>query len=436
MMREGTECKEEYRLADGVAIQPFDCGLPGQPVLVKAKDRYYQVSGLAKGLILEASDGMGKSTTVLSEPFAGQMPSNFSPAKTDEIQSALRSLLNLGVIVHADCADSPGVPRKRAARSYFLFKVPLFPKSVVLPISSCLAPIFQPEIMWPAFLFCIVFQFWSWFSLFPRLRMISPHLSTFELSILLVGNYIGLLLHEVGHAAACVSQRAPHGPIGFGVYLLFPAFYTDVTAAWCLPRKKRMIVDAGGMYVSALLSALTTGIYLTTGSLVAAALAGLYSVTVWVSLLPFIRMDGYWLLSDLLGLPSLMQSNREMSRWLLRRLLRRPTTRPAALNLEPTWAKFTYLVYYVLFIIFLGLAVHGLLRWYLPSLSVRIPGHIALLAASWTHRSWPGLIRSLLKLAATLVPLFLWFGFIIRTVRNLLPFVRRQWRSDGTKETE
>ena len=50
---------------------------------------------------------------------------------------------------------------------------------------------------------------------------------------------IGILLgatvvHELGHAAACRYGDATPGGMGMGLYLVWPAFYTDVTEPICL----------------------------------------------------------------------------------------------------------------------------------------------------------------------------------------------------------
>ena len=52
--------------------------------------------------------------------------------------------------------------------------------------------------------------------------------------------------HEIGHASACSYFGEKTAGIGFGIYLNFPAFYTDVSGIWKLSRKKRMVVNFAG----------------------------------------------------------------------------------------------------------------------------------------------------------------------------------------------
>ncbi len=57
--------------------------------------------------------------------------------------------------------------------------------------------------------------------------------------------FLATFLHELGHAAACRYGGASPGRIGVGIYLIFPAFYTDVTDAYRLDRRGRLRTDLG-----------------------------------------------------------------------------------------------------------------------------------------------------------------------------------------------
>ncbi len=113
------------------------------------------------------------------------------------------------------------------------------------------------------------------------------------------------LVHELGHASACRYGGARPGAIGFGVYLLFPAFYTDVTDSYRLPRAGRLRVDLGGLYFNVICVIVLGAVYLRTGE-------GLFLLALIVmhlqmleQLVPAVRLDGYYVLSDLAGVPDL-----------------------------------------------------------------------------------------------------------------------------------
>ncbi|HEV8116041.1 MAG TPA: hypothetical protein VGP53_07370, partial [Acidimicrobiales bacterium] len=70
--------------------------------------------------------------------------------------------------------------------------------------------------------------------------------------------------HEFGHAAACRARGATPGAMGAGLYLVWPAFYTDVDDSYRLSRWGRLVVDLGGLYFNALVAVAVTGAWLVT----------------------------------------------------------------------------------------------------------------------------------------------------------------------------
>jgi putative peptide zinc metalloprotease protein len=116
---------------------------------------------------------------------------------------------------------------------------------------------------------------------------------------------VSALFHEVGHASACCYGGAKPGVIGMGVYVMWPAFYTNVTDSYRLSRRGRIRTDLGGVYFNGVLALALAGVYLATG----------YAPLLWAILLihlemaeqlvPTFRFDGYFILSDLAGVPDL-----------------------------------------------------------------------------------------------------------------------------------
>ena len=60
--------------------------------------------------------------------------------------------------------------------------------------------------------------------------------------------------HEFGHAAAARRGGSSPGVMGMGLYLFWPAFYTDVTDSYRLGRVGRLRTDLGGLYFNALVA--------------------------------------------------------------------------------------------------------------------------------------------------------------------------------------
>ena len=124
-------------------------------------------------------------------------------------------------------------------------------------------------------------------------------LLTFALTILSAS------FHEFGHAAACRYSGGRPGAMGCGLYLVWPAFYTDVTDAYRLDRRGRLRTDLGGLYFNAIFALATFGAWALTGVEALLLLIPVQVLQMVHQLLPFIRMDGYHILSDLVGVPDL-----------------------------------------------------------------------------------------------------------------------------------
>lgn len=115
-----------------------------------------------------------------------------------------------------------------------------------------------------------------------------------------------LLFHEFGHASACRYEGARPGVIGFGLYLIFPSLYTDVTDAYRLSRAGRLRTDLGGVYFNAIFILILGGGYAATGNPVFLAAVFLDNFQILQQLFPLVRMDGYFILGDLAGVPDLL----------------------------------------------------------------------------------------------------------------------------------
>ena len=113
------------------------------------------------------------------------------------------------------------------------------------------------------------------------------------------------LVHETGHAAACAYGGGRPGAIGFGVYLLFPAFYTDVTDSYRLSRRGRLRTDLGGLYFNVLCLIVLSSLYLVTGQGVLLLAVLVMHIEMAQQLVPAVRLDGYYVLADLAGVPDL-----------------------------------------------------------------------------------------------------------------------------------
>lgn len=164
--------------------------------------------------------------------------------------------------------------------------------------------------------------------------------------------FICLLFHELGHAVASCEYSGKAGKVGFGMYFrILPVFFADVTVAWTLEKKKRLIVNLGGIYLQLFVNVILLGIlpfYPGSNVLQKLILINFY-FTVY-SLFPFFRNDGYWVISDGFEIPNLFTKSKEYIFLLL-------------LKLEQfNWALFFYSILHTVFNIYL-IFIFGKFFW-------------------------------------------------------------------------
>jgi putative peptide zinc metalloprotease protein len=112
-------------------------------------------------------------------------------------------------------------------------------------------------------------------------------------------------VHELGHAAATVYGGGEPGVIGIGIYLVWPVFYNDLNDSYRLPRRDRLRADLGGVYFNVVFSVLSLAVYAITSYQPLLVVITLQHAAVLQQFLPFVRLDGYYVVSDLTGVPDL-----------------------------------------------------------------------------------------------------------------------------------
>ncbi len=115
--------------------------------------------------------------------------------------------------------------------------------------------------------------------------------------------FLGGAFHEFGHASALRYGGGKVRGMGVGLYLIYPAFYTDVTDSYRLSRRARLRTDLGGVYFHLIFAAGLIAISALTHSELLLFAVLLINADMLRQLIPFARLDGYWVLADLTGIP-------------------------------------------------------------------------------------------------------------------------------------
>lgn len=134
----------------------------------------------------------------------------------------------------------------------------------------------------------------------------------------------GKVIHEMGHALTLKHHGGSVPTMGVAFLVLWPVLYTDTSAAYTLPRRRaRLAVAAAGVSSELALAALALlawsfmpdGPARTAMVMLATTSA---ATTLLINMSPLMRFDGYYLLSDLLGIPNLQERAFALARHRLR----------------------------------------------------------------------------------------------------------------------
>jgi len=136
------------------------------------------------------------------------------------------------------------------------------------------------------------------------------------------------LIHETGHGVICKRFGGQVPEFGAMMLVMLPAPYVDASACWAFPSKwQRIAVGAGGMIFELFVASIAAFTWLSApdGSLLKqicynAMLTASVSTVVF-NANPLMRFDGYYILSDLLEVPNLMQRSTNMLKYLAQRFI-------------------------------------------------------------------------------------------------------------------
>lgn len=202
--------------------------------------------------------------------------------------------------------------QKDKYESYIRYKHPIIKERMVNKIACYLSFFYLRYVFVVLSFVCLITNIVYFYFNYKSLESASYH--TLEMGVIFfIGYTLSLIIHEMGHAAATVSIGKRAKEIGFGFYLIFPVFYTDVTSVWNMGKKERILVSFGGVYFQLIVNVIIIGlIYLFPQNALIRTLNALVIsniLVVLMSITPFFRNDGYWILSDYWEIPNLLKKS-------------------------------------------------------------------------------------------------------------------------------
>ncbi len=255
------------------------------------------------------------------------------------IENRLRPVGIMAVDPGADAGAAPVMKMKSDPLLALKFRVGVVPERAVWRIAGVFRPMFWPPLILFALGVFVVLDValvveGALGQIVPSALALvyEPELTLLVLAIVLVS----ATFHEFGHVSACRYGGARPGKMGFGLYLVWPALYSTVTDSYRLSRRGRLRTDLGGVYFNAVFIAGLSAAYLVTGSPWVLVTIVLLHFETAMQFLPVIRMDGYYILSDLIGVPDLFSRLGPV----LKSILPGRPTHPRVLELKP-WVRRT-----------------------------------------------------------------------------------------------
>ena len=273
------------------------CGYRDGAALVRRADGQMVQLGPFMYALLESVDGrrgVPELARALSETVGRRV-------QAAHVRRIIEKLAQQGLLAGTE----DNAPPRRNPLLALRWKVLVTNPAITRLLTKPFIGLFNPWVMWPVLAaFAGVF----WFVLFHKGVASATAQAFHDPGLLLLVFALAVVsagFHELGHAAACRYGGATPGGMGMGLYLVWPAFYTDVTDAYRLPKRARLRIDLAGLYFNAFVAVLTMAAWLIWRSDALLLLVALQVLQMVKQLSPVIRADGYHILSDATGVPDL-----------------------------------------------------------------------------------------------------------------------------------
>ncbi|MEY2516338.1 MAG: putative peptide zinc metalloprotease protein [bacterium] len=302
------------RLAEGIELvgRFEDSGFKEAPYIARRSDgQMVQMPSMLYALA-EVIDGQADETE-LAARFSERIERQVEP---DMVASLLDEQLRpLGVVAERD-GSSPAIEKVDPLLA-LKFRTKVIPDGVVRSITTIFKPLFWPPVVVVVVLGFIALDVWL-FGVHGVSQSLRKVIYDPSLMFMLFGGVVlATAYHEIGHATGTRYGGAKPGVMGVGVYIVWPAFYTDITDAYRLGKAGRLRADMGGMYFNMVFALTVVALYALTGFEALLLLIVIQTFTIVQQSLPLLRLDGFYIISDLTGVPDMLTRIKPVLRRLI-----------------------------------------------------------------------------------------------------------------------
>jgi putative peptide zinc metalloprotease protein len=276
-------------LARDVCIQRLDLEGSEPSYLVEVPGRLPFKAGRALQQLLALMDGQ-HALEAIAATWSSDETAALSPA---ELQRYLeRELVPAGVVTLGETRGGAASP----------VSAPKTAQQWLGPATAVLQHLFSVPsflLMTPAIIGAHVWLYHQLFTGPPHLSLSRITTTDWILFVLLTA--AAVFIHELGHLAACRRFCRNHSPltVRLGGSVLNPL--AEVTYAWRLPRRQRLVVDLGGAWLQLSFATGLTVLYVVVHSPGIPLAIYLSEFGLLLALLPLPGRDGVWIFRDLAG---------------------------------------------------------------------------------------------------------------------------------------
>ena len=346
------EVSDPPRLAPGVNLagELEDTGYANQQWLAERDGAFVQVTQLLYRA-LEQVDG-SKSIDEIAKGLSEKMNRPYTP---DNARRLLQKLVPLGLVLDAQGNAEPPPEGASALRGPLAvnLKMALIRPEIANAIVKPFTFFFLPPVIVVLVLAALAGHLWLYL-VHGVARGTSQIIYNPGLILAIIAAIVlAAAFHEIGHGAGLRYGGGKVRQMGVGVYLVYPVFYTDITSSYALGKGARLRADLGGFYFNMIFQLVALGLFALTRQEFFLVVVMLLDIEILYQMLPFVRMDGYWILADLTGIPDFFTRMGATLRGLLP-----GGKREQMAPLKPR-ARLVFLLYTIIVVPLLALLIFG-----------------------------------------------------------------------------
>lgn len=136
-----------------------------------------------------------------------------------------------------------------------------------------------------------------------------------DIIIVILFALLNTIFHEFAHAVTCIKYGGKVSTMGLMLFYFIPCFYCDVSSVYTFrDRKQRALVASAGIIINFFVGelALIIGLVMAHFGIFNMSLfyMSIFSMFIAVyNLIPFVKLDGYWILQAIIGVDNLMDKS-------------------------------------------------------------------------------------------------------------------------------